>query len=244
MTELVQTMELTCPKCDHTIDPIDINIATDLAKCSNCNSLYKASELASSIDENSLIIPPTGSKVELKRGLGEGFEIFLPAKGFTASDIPYLIFTILPLGILTSIPIMVMQGNAIFIVFTIPFLLISAFMGYQLYNSIKETQTLILTKDKFTIIKQKPFKEKKLVFHLDDIQVVKMKHLKANIFSIFENFRYVWKLQWTFGAGIEMPALISKSKTTYFLEEASDAEQEWITTLLGALIKKRKIQNS
>lgn len=65
-----------------------------------------------------------------------------------------------------------------------------------------------------------------------------MKHLKANPFAMLGNFRYLWKLQSSFGAGIEMPAIITGAKTEYFFEGANDAEQEWVTKFIDTILKK------
>ena len=70
------TMELICPNCNKIISSDNINVTTDLAKCGNCNSLHKASDLVASIDEKALATPPTGTKIQLKKGLGDSIEIF------------------------------------------------------------------------------------------------------------------------------------------------------------------------
>lgn len=39
-------MKLVCPNCHSAIGAENVNVATDLAKCTMCNEIFKASELS------------------------------------------------------------------------------------------------------------------------------------------------------------------------------------------------------
>jgi len=105
-------------------------------------------------------------------------------------------------------------------------------------NSIFETEELRLSKRLLTYKKNRPVK--KIIFEISikEINSVCMKPLKMNSFSMFGNFNYIFKMQKSFGGGIEMPAIISGTRTQYFFENANDAEQEWITKALDAMVKQ------
>jgi hypothetical protein len=232
--------ELICPNCNGTIESDNINIATDLAKCGHCGTITKASLLFSAQDDKSLATPPKGSVIEVTKETGDSIKLFIPKKGVTASDIPQLLFTIFWLGFICFWTWGASQGSIFFAMFSIPFWLVGLTMLSGLINSINETQTLTVSKSQLTLEKIRPINGKKFEFKLSDIQEIKMTHMKAGPFSAFSNPRYMWRLQWSFGAGLVMPAIISGSGTEYFFEAANDAEQDWVTKYLSNKVRQAK----
>ena len=53
---------MKCPKCKHEVQKEDVNIQTDVAKCDNCNSVFKISDI-------------------VKLFIDDGFDMFNPPKG-------------------------------------------------------------------------------------------------------------------------------------------------------------------
>lgn len=232
-------MELICPDCKATISPDSVNISSDLAKCDKCNSIHKASDLADSKSIDKINNPPTGTKMTIKKGFDDSIEMFYPKKGFTASVIPQLFFTIFWLGFISFWTWGASQGSVIFALFSIPFWLVGFGMLGGLINSISETQTLKISRTSLTLKKERPIRPKNFEIKIKDIQSIRMKNLKMNTFSMFGNFNMMMKMQKSFSmGGIEMPAIISGVKTEYFFEDANDAEQEWVTTTLDSIIKR------
>lgn len=234
-------MELICAKCNKIITPDNINVATDLAKCGHCHALHKASELVNAIDEKALATPLAGSKIQVRKRPDDIIEIFLPKKGVTISDIPMIGFNIFYLIFIFFWTLLALQGSIIFAMFSIPIWFVGLSMLINIINAVQETQTIKFSKEKLILKKNRPVNSKTFDYQLREIELVKMKNLKANRFQLFMNMRYAWKLQFSFGAGIEMPAIITGQKTEYFFEETSDAEQEWITKLVNVILKNRKI---
>jgi DNA-directed RNA polymerase subunit M/transcription elongation factor TFIIS len=54
-------MELLCNNCGAIVNAQDVNIATDLAKCSTCNTLMRASELKEYVDTADLLLLPANA---------------------------------------------------------------------------------------------------------------------------------------------------------------------------------------
>lgn len=234
-------MELICPSCKATIKSDNVNISTDLAKCDKCNSIHKASELVNTKSIERINNPPFGTKFQIKKGFDDSVEIFYPKKGFTASVIPQLFFSIFWLGFICLWTWGASQGSIIFAMFSIPFWLIGFGMIGGLINSISETQTLKISRTTLTLKKDRPISPKTFEIAIKDVQSIRMKNLKMNAFSMFGNFRMMLKMQKSFGmGGIEMPAIITGIKTEYFFEDANDAEQEWATSTLDSIIKRMK----
>jgi hypothetical protein len=235
-------MKLVCPNCSSPILAENINISTDLAKCVSCNSIHKASELADQSSIEKLQNPPPGTKITIKKGLNDSFELFLPKPGFKPSMIFQFIFTIFWVGFVGFWTFMAAKGSIFFAMFSIPFWLVGIGMLTGLINSIYETQTLILSKTNLVLKKNRPVRSKTFEISLNEIQSIKMKNMKMNNpFSMFGNFKMMFKMQKSFGmGGLELPAIISGYKTEYFFEDANDAEQEWVTSSLDSIIKRLK----
>ena len=234
------TTELICPNCNGTIEDDNINIATDLAKCGRCGAINKVSSIISAQDDKSFMTPPKGSTIEVSKELGDAVKFFIPKKGITISDIPQLFFSIFWLGFICFWTWGAAQASIFFALFSIPFWLIGLTMISGIINSINETQTLTVSKTQLILEKTRPINGKKFEFNLPDIQEIKMTHMKAGPFSVFSNPRYMWRLQWSFGAGLVLPAIISGSGTEYFFEAANDAEQDWMTKYLSYKIRQAK----
>lgn len=235
-------MELTCPKCNATIEPHNINISSDLAKCESCNSIHKASELVDQKEVNKIDNPPNGTKISIKKWGDGSIELFYPKQGFKSSMIFPLTFSIIWISFIGFWTFMALKGDLLFALFSIPFWVIGFTMLIGLINSISETQTLILSKSVLTYKKDRPIRSSNFVASVNDIESIKLKNFKVtNPFSVFGNFKMMSKMQRSFGTGgLEMPAILTGAKTTYFFEDASDAEQEWVTATLDHIIKQHK----
>ena len=236
-------MELFCPNCNAKILPDNVNISSDLAKCDKCHTIHKVSELAGSKSSAKIKTPLPGSRITMKKSFNDSVVLFCPKKGFTTSVIPQILFIIVWLGFISLWAFIAAQNNLLFALFVIPFVVVGIGMIGGLINSISETQTLTISRTSLTLKKERPIRPKHLEIKLKDIQSVRMKNLNMNSFSRFGNFRMMLKMQKSIATrilGIEIPAIISVSKTEYFFEEANDAEQEWVTITLDSIIKSVK----
>lgn len=219
------------------INPENINIATDLAKCENCGSVLIVSALTSSIDKIETS-PPNGSKISFYKGADGQLEFTLPKKGFSVSLIPQLLFAIFWLGFISFWTWGASQGSIIFAMFSIPFWFVGISMITGIINSANEIQKISLDKRTLSVQRIRPIRPKSFTTDVKDIQTIKMKGMKMNPFAMFGNFRHMMKMQSSFGSPVETPAIITGMKTEHFFEDANDAEQEWVTKLLESLIKQ------
>lgn len=225
-------MQLICSNCNQPVNPENINITTDLAKCGKCGAIYKASALVSAGDDKKLIVPPAGSAVEVTKELGDMVRIYFPEKGFTASDIPAVLFAIFWLSFITFWTWGASQGSIIFALFSIPFWLVGIMMVGGIINGMFETQTLTAGGGQIVLEKNRPLFPKRHEFTFSGIQAIKMTPMKTGAFSTFSNSRLMFRRSWSYGVGMMLPAIISGAGTIYFFEAANDAEQEWVTQYL------------
>lgn len=230
-------MELICRKCNTIILTQNINISTDLAKCDNCNSVYRASSLVDSFSIKVVSKPPRDTKMIFKAFNEDQIEILYPKKGFTLSIIPSLLFCVIWLSFISSITFMFPSKNVMFLLFSIPFWLIGLGMLKSLVNSIFETQIIRFSNNTLELIKNKPIGSKTIKIKTSDIQTIRMKLWKTSAYSLISQFNLLLKMQKSMEiGGFEVPAIIYNSKVEYFFEDVNDVDQEWITHLFYNLI--------
>ena len=224
-------IELVCTTCRMRIDSADVNISTDLAKCAHCGAIHKASSLVPAVDAKTLATPPVGSKVELKQGIGDSFQIFMPKKGIDKTTIPFLAFCVFWFGFIafwTWGASQTDEGNLMALI-SIPFWIIGFVILMIVVNKINETQTIEVTKTGLTIIKTKPVMSKRYECIFKDIQSIRVTDLPYYYTSGSRrrsiNHQVVQP---------KAPALITGLGTKYFFEQANEAEKQWVTKFLEA----------
>lgn len=230
-------MNLHCADCNTEIPSDNVNISTDLAKCAECGAIHKASDLSIEV-ENEDLNPPSGSKILFVKGLNGSVEYILPKKGITASTIPQLLFVSVWLGFIFFWTFQASKSSNTFALFSIPFWIVGISMIVGIINSAWEVQIIKLSQYKLTVERKRPILPKLFETDLKDVLSIKMKALKMSPLTGMSNFRHLLKMQKSYGAAPEIPAIITGRKTEYFFDDANDAEQEWITRILSRLLKQ------
>ncbi len=230
-------MYLFCPKCEKAIDSSHINVKTDLANCQHCGTVSKASTLIIADNLDAVMKPPSGSSIEMIKELDGSVRLLIPKRGWTTPFIFQTIFTVffLAMGVKVSEPFFVVQDSVMGYILLLPILIfwiVGLSMLVALLNSIFETQEITITKTQLVIQKNRILRKKIREFNLSDIHDVKSIHIRGGFFSTFMNFRLMWRIRFSFGAGVLLPGILIGSKTHYFAEECSDAEQDWLIKMI------------
>ena len=229
-------MQLTCSNCQATIKPENINVATDIAKCDQCGSIMKLSELVNAEETEEIeVTPPAGSKILMERGLNSQMTWTLPKRGFSLGLVPQLVFATFWLGFVAVWTTLASFASILFAMFSIPFWIVGIVMVVNMINAAFESQRITLNKSTLRIDRLRPVKSKSVSIALDGIQSIKLtaKGLNSN------NLKTIGNVQSGFSSS-EIPAVITGSKTEYFFEKASGAEQKWVTRLLDGLVREMR----
>lgn len=230
-------MEIKCPQCGKILSPNSININTDLAKCENCNNIFKISEAIDDLEILNISSPTIGSKISLSKN-DEDIEIVVPAKKFSASDIFPIFFALFWVGFLVFWTIGAAKGSILFALFSIPFWIMGTAMIIGLINSFDEDNVITIKREGISLFKNRPINSKEYSVKYSDIYSIKMGNLKFNNpLSMASNFRLMSKLNMM---GIQTPTLNFGNESINFFEQASEAEQDWIIRLLNIILKKYK----
>ncbi len=187
--------------------------------------------------KDAVMKPPSGSSIEMINGLDGSLRLLIPKKGWTSSMIFQSIYTVffLFMGIYVSRPLLIGSHYVMTFILLFPTLLywiMALSMLNSLLNSIFETQEITITQTQLIVQKNQILQTKKLAFDLHDIHDVKSVHIRGGRFSALMNIRYMSRIQFSFGAGIVLPGILIGSKTHYFAEECSDAEQDWLIKII------------
>jgi hypothetical protein len=231
-------MIIDCPKCGKQITSDAINITTDLAECKYCNFLFRLSESVYISEIVWLSEPPHGSKISISK-IDDKFEIFLPSKKFSVSDIYPVVFCIFWNVFLVFWTLTAFREAPFFALFSILFWIVGVQMIIGLINSFDEDHIITIKKDGFELLKNRPINSKEYKIKYSDIYSIKSGGIKINSpFSMANNFRlFGSKFNWT---NFQIPAINTGNKTINFFELASEAEQEWIVRFLNVILKRNK----
>lgn len=231
-------MDLNCKDCKNKIEPFNINVTTDLAKCGICGSIQRASELLLDLEIEEELKTLKGSEILISQGVNDKFEFSYPKKGFSVYQIPKLLFVLFWFAFIAFWTWGASQGSIFFALFSIPFWLAGFSMLIGIINDTNEIQIISIDRFRLEIKKIRPIFSKTYETNLEDIQSVKMQKVDMNKVSIFKDFNLGSKMQ--YGFGMEFPAIITGGETEYFFEDANDAEQEWIIKMVGSLMQKTR----
>lgn len=229
-------MLINCPKCGKQIANDAINVATDLAKCKYCDFLFRLSETVNIAEILKLSSPPHGSRISISK-IDDNFEIFLPSKKISTSDIYPVVFSIFWIVFLVFWTFTALKAVPLFALFSILFWITGIQMIIGLLISFDEDQIITIKKDGLELLKNRPINSKEYIVKYSDIYFIKMGGIKINNpFTFTNNFRLMTS---KFNLStIQLPAISTGNKTINFFELASDAEQEWIVRFLNAILKK------
>lgn len=231
-------MELICSNCNNPISPENINIKTDLAKCQNCNAIYKASELVTKARKQQLIDPPTDSKIQFQKGLSGSIEMFLPANGWSIASAPIFAFALFWIGFVAFWTYMASQASVLFAMFSIPFWFVGISMLVGIVNSAKSTETIKLERNKIVLIKNKPLKKSTKEIDLKEVKEIDVIKYSGNPFKMMGKLELNTKKHRS--KEVYIPAIISNNGTTYFFETAGEKDQQWVAHTLNAMLHKMK----
>lgn len=226
-------MKLVCNTCGAIIQTQDVNIATDMAKCSNCDSLMRASELKEHVSLAELLVLPSGAKVQLQQGFNKSIELTAPKNGVTGEAVGLIIFSIFWLGFITVwTGFALFGGLTVMALFSIPFWLVGFFMVKAAINIIFESQRVTLTDKEVVIEQSRPVFSKTVSVLKSDITDVKYTDMVSAgpLASL---------AQGEFGSPNSRahkvknyPAIVTQAKTHFFFNNLPEADQRWVVRLL------------
>ena len=232
-------MKLICPNCQSQIDSNNVNIATDLAKCTNCSEMFKASELAADVDLRDGVTPPAGSHITFKSDRADTGFFSIPKQGMTGSDAFTMLFATFWICFITFWTWGAAQGSMLFAAFSIPFWIIGLGMWRGILIGITETQEVRLGPDTLTIIKKSVVSSKQLDIPYNEIESIDVQSfMPRDPFTMTRYMRYFTRMSGMWG-GIPLATIAHGAKKTHVGENVSEAETKWLVKMLKAVVFKR-----
>ncbi|RYY88581.1 MAG: hypothetical protein EOO15_08605 [Chitinophagaceae bacterium] len=229
-------MELHCPDCGQAIPAHHINIAADLARCSHCGALHRASDLMQPVSPGAPVSsqPPAGSSLEVSREL-DGVQIHLPRRKAGCGTFFFAGFALFWLSFVAVWTYFAAQGSSLFALFSIPFWFVGGGLLLASINSVSETQTITVSRKGLTIVKKRLMFSKRHEFDFRAIEAIRLAPMRSNSF----NAPAMARLSTANGAQPQVPAVINGDGNVYFFESANTAEQEWAVGYLSSKMTER-----
>jgi len=231
-------MKLICPTCHYPIGAENVNVATDLAKCTMCNEIFKASDLVADVDLPTDLEPPAGSKITVDPYTGE-HTFVIPRRGLKWRDIYYLLFATFWIGFIAFWSWGASRASLLFAAFSLPFWAVGLAMWVGLLISITETQVIGLERDGLTLTKRSLLRSKVYTIPYAEIESIDTENLMLR--NPFHTARYMRMFTPTRRTvmGILLPTISHGTKKVYLAEYVSDAEMEWLVRVLKGLVYRR-----
>lgn len=232
--QLTAFMELTCHNCGATIPNEEINISTDLAKCTVCNSLHRASTLLEKVSVADLMTQPRDSRLQMQQGRYNSIELTLPTKGLTANAVFGIFFAIFWIGFVAVWTVLAAMGSPFFALFSLPFWFAGMVMAKGVITEITEVQKITFNNQEVTLETLRPIRPKKVVLDRKAIQEVKLQSAlgASKLLKSFDKASKKGKTK----LPNESPAIITPTKTYYIFESLSETEKQWVVRLLRQVL--------
>lgn len=230
-------MKLVCPKCHSPIGAENVNVATDLAKCTMCNEIFKASDLVADVDLSRDLQPPVGSKIVVDLYTSE-HTVFIPSRGFRWSDLYTILFATFWCAFIAFWSWGASRASLLFAAFSIPFWIVGIAMWTGILVGATETQTIDLDYDALVLSKRAILFSRTRAIPYAEIGGIDTE--TPNPRNPFRSLQYMRPYsRISRSMGMPLPTISHGTKKVHFAEYVSEAEMEWLVRMLKALVYRK-----
>ncbi len=232
-------MDLTCPKCESRIEPEDVNVSANLAKCGDCGGIYKASDLTERLDPRTDLEPPTGSAIGFRTEGADTGILSIPRGGLGGGMAFPMLFAAFWVGFMAFWTWGASRGSYVFAAFSIPFWVIGLGMWRGIIIGICESQEIRLGSETLSVIKRSPVASSTREIPYRQITSIAAQPLVLrDPFTMSRYMRHAASVSGMSG-GARLATVTHGTKKTRVAENVSEAEVEWLVRILKALVHDR-----
>lgn len=231
-------MVLQCPTCGRQIEPENVNITTNLAKCEGCQEVHRASDLVEQIDHEEIKTPPTGARTIVSNDRGD--VIFtIPAAGLKGVHAFSAIFATFWICFIAFWTWGAAHGSIVFAAFSIPFWIVGIGMWIGLINAITQRQEIRVGRKDLKISKKSLLGSRTTVIPYSDIKEITVERvIPRNPMTTARHMSRMKSQPDSEGrVGIPMPTVLHGAAKTTFADFLEEAEGEWICRAVSAWVK-------
>ncbi len=231
-------MKLICPNCQSPIDMDNVNIATDLAECTNCSEILKASELASDVELREGVGPPVGSPITFTSDRTDADSFSIPRRGATRGDVRAAIYVIFWVYCVAVATLVTARDNGSLAVLLTPFWVVGLAACRGILIGITERQELRLGPDTLFVIKKSVISSKQFEIPYGAIKSI---DVECVVTGALTWARYAKHDTRTTGSqtGTLLATIAHGAQKTHVGEDVSEPEMRWLVKMLKAVVFKR-----
>ncbi len=241
--------KLYCSNCGSAIENDQINIQSDIARCSACSSIMKVSDLLNNSPKvhkkqtskkNALEDIPKGSKISIEKGDGKTIIIKTAAQGLKKSQVPLIGFNLFWLAFITFWTGGAAFAGGWFAAFSLPFWAVGFGMLYTNMSKIFSREEIKIGNGKITLTRKLPFFSRKKTFLLGEIDQVKEDTLEINALNSFKNTSFSSGRGSLNDNALSTPHLYVGIKKVPFFENITNIEKRWAVNTVSHLVERFK----
>ncbi len=218
-------MKLLCPACREPITADNVNVATDLAKCTRCNELHRASALVAAAEPVGTT-PPAGSTLRFAPEGVSGGVITVPRQGMGWGDTFLILFATTWTVFIAFWTFMAAHASILFASFSTIFWFVGIGMWYGILTKATERQELRIERDCLRLTRRSIVRRRHLEIPVAEISAIKLQQVARQT----GNAGY---------AGDGVVTICYGAKTATMAEYVSEAEAQWLVGLLKSLLFAR-----
>lgn len=224
-------MNVKCPKCKTLLSASQINAATDIAHCTNCNLIHRLSNLVALELEDAKRVMPEQTAIITEQPEAGRVRINSGVRGFRASDLRFFPLLVIPLIFLFQFGL---DKSWILTVLLIVWLLIGA---HVLISNWVEAQEFEVSESGVIYRRMGLLHTTEQVIAFNEIGAVAIEPYDAPVFGFITHAALSMRMN---RSAEPVPVLKTRAGNIYFFDYVSKAEQEWIVELLKQEIYKAK----
>lgn len=237
-------MKLMCPSCGNAIPAEDVNVATDVAVCTSCEGVFRASDLPTHLDLLEAVAPPDGSKIVVHADDSASGRFEIPWLGLRAIRpqvlLGVIMFTVLPIVLLRDPP----PGDGVWDVlsFALTPLAMMLCMWILLINLIFERQTITVTHEGIEVRKLRPIISRHCTVTYESVESIAVRPLLARL-SLLGLSELPDIIKWGMLQQHKqalLPTITHEGRPLRFAESVSRKEMDWLVGVLTSLVAKHR----
>lgn len=233
-------MQPSCPACGRPIPVEDVNVATDVARCTACGQVFRASDIVGVRLRDEELEPPPGCRIAFESVTATEGALHVPRVGPRLADAFPVLFATFWVGFMALWTFGASRASVFFALFSIPFWLVGLAMWRGIVVAWTETQTISFDDREVTVVRCGPVFTRRKAIPFAEITGIGMAMvMPSDPITAARHFRRLTHMRGVRGIGVHVAEIRRGHRRTTFAEQMSEDELAWAVRVLVAIVEGR-----